>query len=138
MGFSAYELSIAGQGDYGRLCPSVGVALAFAFICSVIVRIIVVIVTISAVVVIVAVDLPGLVAFGLAVFARRSIGVIQDQFAASEYRFCGRLPAISQRSAIGLRIPIRTDSPYRVRFPIHFVIGTDVSPQSFINAHNIR
>ena len=80
MGFSAYELSIAAQGDYGRLCPSIrlGVTLVFTFVCSVIVRIIFVIVTISAVIFIVTVELSGLVAFGLGVFARRPVGVIQN------------------------------------------------------------
>ena len=76
MGLSAYELSIAGQRDYGRLCPSIrlGVALVFAFVWPIIVRIAVVII----IIIVVVVDLSGLLAFGLVVFARRSIGVVQD------------------------------------------------------------
>lgn len=114
-------------------------ALVFTFVCSVIIRIIFVI--ISAVVIIVVVELSGVVAFGLWVFARGSVGIIQDQFAASEYRFGGCLPvnfpAISDRFPDFDKRRPQTDSPYRVRLPIHFVIGADISPQSLINSHDI-
>ena len=52
-------------------------ALVFAFVCSVIICIIFVIVIISAVVFVV-VNLSGMVTFRLGVFARGSIGIIQD------------------------------------------------------------
>ena len=80
MGFSTYGLSVAGQGDYARFCPAtrLGVALIFAFVCSVIIHIIFVIVIIFSVVFIVIKELSGLAAFGLRFFTRRSVGVIQD------------------------------------------------------------